>query len=92
MNSKDKKELFIHCLYVNCRGCFLFNREREASINILAHISDKACENAAKAAKGLPMNLDVKVLAKSDVWPKSFLRSPPTDNSIALYLFPELER
>ncbi|XP_009597716.1 PHD finger-containing protein 1-like isoform X1 [Nicotiana tomentosiformis] len=74
------------------RGCFLFNRERETSINILAHISDKACENAAKAAKGLPMNLDVKILAKSDVWPKSFLRSPPTDNSIALYLFPELER
>ncbi|XP_019233991.1 PREDICTED: uncharacterized protein LOC109214522 [Nicotiana attenuata] len=73
------------------RGCFLFNRESETSINIVAHISDKACEKAAKAAKGLPMNLDVKILAKSDVWPKSFLRSPPTDNSIALYLFPELE-
>ncbi|XP_016440122.1 PHD finger-containing protein 1 isoform X1 [Nicotiana tabacum] len=73
------------------RGCFIFDRESETSINIIAHISDKACEKAAKAAKGLPMNLDVKVLAKSDVWPKSFLRSPPTDNSIALYLFPELE-
>ncbi|MCD7446159.1 hypothetical protein HAX54_045216 [Datura stramonium] len=74
------------------RGCFFFNRESESSINILAHLSNKACEKAFIAANGLPVKLDVKIMAKSDVWPKSFLRSPPTDCSIALYLFPELER
>ncbi|KAJ8557396.1 hypothetical protein K7X08_003021 [Anisodus acutangulus] len=74
------------------RGCFIFNRESETSINILAHLSNKACEKMFKAANGLPVKLDVKIMAKSDVWPKSFLRSPPTDSSIALYLFPEFER
>ncbi|KAM3290303.1 putative protein isoform X2 [Capsicum chacoense] len=73
------------------RGCFIFNRESEGSINILAHLSNKACEKALVAANRLPVQLDVKLMAKSDIWPKSFLRLPPTDCSIALYLFPELE-
>ncbi|XP_059307880.1 uncharacterized protein LOC132059316 [Lycium ferocissimum] len=74
------------------RGYFIFNRECETSIYILAHLPNKACEKVVTAANGLPVELDVKIMAKSDVWPKSFLRSPPTDCSIALYLFPELER
>ncbi|KAF3619945.1 putative G-type lectin S-receptor-like serine/threonine-protein kinase RLK1-like [Capsicum annuum] len=72
------------------RGCFIFNRESEGSNNILAHLSNKACEKALIAANRLPVQLDVELMAKSDIWPKSFLRLPPTDSSIALYLFPEL--
>ncbi|XP_055817671.1 uncharacterized protein LOC129886827 [Solanum dulcamara] len=73
------------------RGCFIFNRESESSITILAHLSNKACEKASVAANSLPVKLDIKLMAKSDVWPRSFVRLPPTDCSIALYLFPELE-
>ncbi|CAN4114144.1 unnamed protein product [Withania somnifera] len=73
------------------RGCFIFNKGSESSINILAHLSNKACERVVVAANRLPVKLDVNILAKSDIWPSSFLRLPPTDSSIALYLFPELE-
>uniref|UniRef100_A0A0V0IBH1 Putative ovule protein n=1 Tax=Solanum chacoense TaxID=4108 RepID=A0A0V0IBH1_SOLCH len=73
------------------RGCFIFNTESESSINILAHLSNKACEKASMAANRLPVKLDVKLVSKNDVWPRSFLRLQPTDCSIALYLFPELE-
>ncbi|KAG5575157.1 hypothetical protein H5410_055291 [Solanum commersonii] len=73
------------------RGCFIFNTESESSINILAHLSNKACEKASMAANSLPVKLDVKLVSKNDVWPRSFLRLQPTDCSIALYLFPELE-
>lgn len=86
-----KKNSLFTIFIFNCRGCFIFNRESESSINILAHLSNKACEKASVAANSLPVKLDVKLMAKNDVWPRSFVRLPPTDCSIALYLFPELE-
>lgn len=87
---RKKNSLFTVFIF-NCRGCLIFNTESQSSINILAHLSNKACEKACIAATRLPVNLDVKLVSKNDVWPRSFQRLQPTDCSIAVYLFPELE-
>lgn len=36
--------------------------------------------------------LSVEMLPRAGAWPKSFQTSPPTDDNIGLYFFPESER
>ncbi|XP_019175147.1 PREDICTED: uncharacterized protein LOC109170474 isoform X2 [Ipomoea nil] len=57
-------------------------------LGVVAHLSAKACEKAYKEANSLPSMLQLEMLPKSVVWPKSFLTSEPSDENIALYFFP----
>ncbi|XP_028766049.1 uncharacterized protein LOC114723956 isoform X2 [Neltuma alba] len=60
-------------------------------LGVGAHLSTIACPKVHSAVSGLPPVVDVKLLSRSDVWPPSFQRSPPTNHSIGLYIFPQCE-
>ncbi|KAM7513775.1 hypothetical protein LguiA_003358 [Lonicera macranthoides] len=74
------------------RGVFTIIYGKSVNLGITAHLSSKACQKVFDAASALPQMLDVEVLPRGDAWPRSFQKSPPTDVSIALFLFPEYER
>ncbi|XP_028110567.1 uncharacterized protein LOC114309062 isoform X2 [Camellia sinensis] len=75
------------------RGCLsITSGKNETLFGLVAHISSKACSKVFDAANALPPVLNVEILPRSDVWPKSFQKLPPTDDSIALYFFPDSER
>ncbi|KAI3451504.1 hypothetical protein Pfo_008169 [Paulownia fortunei] len=73
------------------RGWFNIKEESETYVEILAHLSNKACLKVSDAATALPPMLDIQVLDKCVAWPKCFMVSPPTAASIALYFFPARE-
>ncbi|XP_069153254.1 uncharacterized protein [Solanum lycopersicum] len=71
------------------RGSFnILNKEYETFDGLLAHLSVKACQKVYEEASLFPALLQLEMLPKSDVWPKSFTISEPTDDNIALYFFP----
>ncbi|XP_059624448.1 PHD finger-containing protein 1-like isoform X2 [Cornus florida] len=75
------------------RGSFrIGNKKDKILVGIMAHLSSKACSKVSDAASLLPPKVDVEILPRCDAWPKSFKRLPPTNDSIALYFFPEYER
>ncbi|KAL0379197.1 UNVERIFIED_CONTAM: hypothetical protein Sradi_3225200 [Sesamum radiatum] len=74
------------------RGWFNIKEESETSVEILAHLSNKACSKVSETASAIPPMLEIQVLDKWAVWPKSFTVSPPTAACIALYFFPACER
>uniref|UniRef100_A0A5B6YIL8 AIPP2-like SPOC-like domain-containing protein n=1 Tax=Davidia involucrata TaxID=16924 RepID=A0A5B6YIL8_DAVIN len=75
------------------RGCFsIKNEKNETLFGLMAHLSSKACSKVYDAANLLPPVLDVEILPRCDAWPKPFQMSPPSDDRIALYFFPENER
>ncbi|KAL6498050.1 hypothetical protein OROGR_028447 [Orobanche gracilis] len=75
------------------RGWFnLKEEDEETCVEILAHLSNKACSKVCDAATAMPYMLDIQVMDKHVVWPKSFRVSPPTAASVALYFFPARER
>ncbi|XP_052189619.1 uncharacterized protein LOC127799540 isoform X2 [Diospyros lotus] len=55
---------------------------------IAGHLSSKACPMVCEAAGLLPGSLRLEMLPKTAVWPKSFQKSEPCDDNIALYFFP----
>lgn len=55
-------------------------------------MSSLACSKVYEEAKLLPQLLSVELLRRCDIWPKGFEKVGPTDQSIALYFFPEGER
>ncbi|XP_075084309.1 uncharacterized protein LOC107783956 isoform X2 [Nicotiana tabacum] len=70
------------------RGSFnIWNKEYETFYG-QAHLSVKACQKVFEEASLLPASLQLEMLPKSDLWPKSFTISEPTDDNIALYFFP----
>ncbi|OVA10951.1 hypothetical protein BVC80_7757g2 [Macleaya cordata] len=69
------------------RGCFDISNEKYGTI--VAHISSKACLKVWEGANAMPPLLCLELLSRSDVWPKRFNISAPTDDSIALYFFVE---
>lgn len=73
-------------------GWFNVKQESETCVEILAHLSNKACLKVSDAANAMPPMLDIQVLDKHVAWPKSFRTTPPTAASIALYFFPACER
>ncbi|XP_022143684.1 uncharacterized protein LOC111013528 isoform X3 [Momordica charantia] len=58
---------------------------------LVAHMSSLACSKVYEEAKLLPQLLSVELLRRCDIWPKGFEKVGPTDQSIALYFFPEGE-
>lgn len=71
------------------RGSFnIWNKDYETFDGLLAHLSVKACQKVYEEASLFPALLQLEMLPKSDVWPKSFTISEPTDDNIALYFFP----
>ncbi|KAL0314431.1 UNVERIFIED_CONTAM: hypothetical protein Sangu_2287500 [Sesamum angustifolium] len=58
-------------------------------INVAAHVSNKACMKVLEVASTMPELLCLEMLPRLDVWPASFKSSPPTEQSIALFFFPE---
>ncbi|KAL0449789.1 UNVERIFIED_CONTAM: hypothetical protein Slati_1535300 [Sesamum latifolium] len=74
------------------RGWFNIKEESEICVEILAHLSNKACFKVSEAASALPPMIEIQLLDKCVAWPKSFRVSPPTAASIALYFFPACER
>lgn len=81
-------------LYFCCdRGTLEFWNKSFASVCVLvAHMSSLACSKVYEEAKLIPELLPVELLRRCEVWPKGFEKLAPTDQSIALYFFPEGER
>ncbi|KAK4366464.1 hypothetical protein RND71_014344 [Anisodus tanguticus] len=71
------------------RGSFnIWNKEYETLDGLVAHLSVKTCQKVYDEASLFPALLQLEMLPKFDVWPKSFTKSEPTDDNIALYFFP----
>ncbi|XP_059308199.1 uncharacterized protein LOC132059573 isoform X1 [Lycium ferocissimum] len=71
------------------RGSFsIWNKEYETLDGLVAHLSVKACQKVYEEASLFPALLQLEMLPKSDIWPKSFTKSEPTDDNIGLYFFP----
>uniref|UniRef100_A0A162AIE1 AIPP2-like SPOC-like domain-containing protein n=1 Tax=Daucus carota subsp. sativus TaxID=79200 RepID=A0A162AIE1_DAUCS len=71
------------------RGAFvIINKKRGTYDGVVAHISNKACSKVCEKARSLENFLHFEKHPKSDVWPKSFQNSLPSDESIALYFLP----
>lgn len=72
------------------RGCFQIDNGEYGPL--YGHISSKACEKVFNTSKVLPPVLCMEEFPRLDAWPNSFKIAPPTDDSIALYFFPESAR
>ncbi|XP_054821382.1 uncharacterized protein LOC129320163 isoform X2 [Prosopis cineraria] len=60
-------------------------------LGVGAHVSVIACSKVHSTVSGLPPVVDVKLFSRFDIWPPSFRRSPPSNDSIGLYIFPQCE-
>ncbi|KAI3460497.1 hypothetical protein Pfo_017160 [Paulownia fortunei] len=70
------------------RGSFnIWNREDDILDGLVAHMSSRACQKAHEEACQFQPVLHLEMLPRSNVWPKSFETSKPSEN-IALYFFP----
>ncbi|XP_058078305.1 uncharacterized protein LOC131226691 isoform X2 [Magnolia sinica] len=69
------------------RGCFDIHNSNYGVI--VAHLSSKACSRVFEGANMLPPVLRLEKLPRTNAWPKAFKSTPPTDNHIGLYFFPE---
>ncbi|XP_065876015.1 PHD finger-containing protein 1-like [Euphorbia lathyris] len=75
------------------RGCLRIQNNNNATIiGVVAHLSSKCCAKVKDSIKELPMLLNAAIFPRCDVWPWKFQIEQPTDECIAVYLFPEHER
>ncbi|XVF39116.1 hypothetical protein PTKIN_Ptkin01aG0009600 [Pterospermum kingtungense] len=72
-------------------GCFRLYDEN-LTVGAIAHLSSLACLKVCETAERLPEFLRLDLLPRCDVWPKGFKISGPSEESIALYFFPNDER
>ncbi|KAG9139413.1 hypothetical protein Leryth_017328 [Lithospermum erythrorhizon] len=71
------------------RGRFdIVNKKYNTFEELVAHLSSRACQQVIEEARQLPALLPLEMVPKSAVWPKSFQTAKPTDDNIALYIFP----
>ncbi|XP_027148030.1 uncharacterized protein LOC113748697 [Coffea eugenioides] len=86
----DNREQAVPRIEPIWRGNFvILNKDyQEFDDGLVAHLSSKACEKVYEEAILLPSALELEMLAKMDCWPKSFQKSQPSDDNIALYFFP----
>ncbi|XP_071711930.1 PHD finger-containing protein 1 [Rutidosis leptorrhynchoides] len=71
------------------RGSFeITQTDYELFEGFVGHLSSKACYMVCAEATTLPSMLSLQMQPKTDLWPKSFLDSQPSDENIALYFFP----
>ncbi|XP_062159579.1 uncharacterized protein LOC133866932 isoform X2 [Alnus glutinosa] len=73
------------------RGSLSICNKRFGTVGLVAHLSNLACPKVFEEAKLIPGLLSAELLCRSGVWPKGFGERGPTDQSIALYFFPENE-
>ncbi|XP_030515822.1 uncharacterized protein LOC115729392 [Rhodamnia argentea] len=75
------------------RGSLKFNKQ---GINyfgkVVAHVSNIACRKVSEEAKLLPSLLCTELHSRPEVWPKGFKNCGPSDDSIAIYIFPDNKR
>nr|XP_011465946.1 PREDICTED: uncharacterized protein LOC105351961 [Fragaria vesca subsp. vesca] len=64
---------------------------RHEIIGGLAHLSSIACPKVLEESKFLKTRLVLDLVRRTDVWPKVFDMYEPSDQSIALYFFPDSE-
>ena len=75
-------------MYVG-RGRFdIVNKKDDIFEGFVAHLSSRACPQMIDEARLLPALLQLEMVPKSLVWPKSFQTIKPSDDNIALYIFP----
>ncbi|KAL9449624.1 hypothetical protein AB3S75_011531 [Citrus x aurantiifolia] len=75
------------------KGNLRLSSDKYGSIEgLVAHLSTSACSKVFQEAKLLPQLLCPELLPRSNAWPKSFHKWGPSDDNIALYLFPNNER
>ncbi|KAG4392803.1 hypothetical protein GLYMA_04G214800v4 [Glycine max] len=72
------------------RGQFILNKATD--FGLVAYASSKACSKVLSAVTVLPTLLDVEILSRFAIWPKSFDMFPPNSDNIGLYFFPLYER
>ena len=79
---------------VICSGSLsLMSSEKYRTVGgVVAHLSSLACCKVFEEAKLLPGLLCLDLLPRSFVWPKSYEKIRPSDDSIGLFLFPNNER
>ncbi|KAL3513829.1 hypothetical protein ACH5RR_026546 [Cinchona calisaya] len=87
VDNREQAEPFIEPIW---RGDFIIQSKDYEGFDdgLVAHLSSKACRKVYEEAMLLPSSLDLEMLAKLDCWPKSFQKSRPSDDDIALYFFP----
>ncbi|XP_050937339.1 uncharacterized protein LOC103500424 isoform X3 [Cucumis melo] len=73
------------------RGTLKIWNRSLSRVVLVAHMSSLACSKVYEEAKILPELLSVELLRRCDVWPRGFQKLGPTDQSIALYFFPDGE-
>lgn len=83
--------MFIYLFIYFCSGHFVFHDET-TKFSISAHLSSKASQRVYNEVQKLPSKICFKKKLKFSTWPKSFLRSPPTDDNIGLFFFPSSVR
>ncbi|KAJ7969842.1 Zinc finger, FYVE/PHD-type [Quillaja saponaria] len=75
------------------RGCLSFCKQKFDTVGgIVAHLSSLACAKVREEARLFPEVLCADLINRSTVWPKSFKKYGPTDQDIALYIFPHIQR
>lgn len=65
---------------------------KATDFGLVAYASSKACSKVLSAVTVLPTLLDVEILSRFAIWPKSFDMFPPNSDNIGLYFFPLYER
>lgn len=70
------------------RGNFNILNQDDTVEGLAAHLSSKACRMVYNEARMFPTSLQLQILPRAVVWPKSFEKSAPTEDNIAMYIFP----
>ncbi|XP_059454716.1 uncharacterized protein LOC132184940 isoform X2 [Corylus avellana] len=73
------------------RGSLSICNKIFGTVGLVAHLSNLACPKVFEEAKLIPRMLSAELRCRSGLWPKGFGKRGPTDQSIALYFFPENE-
>ncbi|KAL6905591.1 hypothetical protein ACP4OV_003192 [Aristida adscensionis] len=66
----------------------VFKVDSEVFVKLDAHMSTKACQRVWELSRSLQPVLEVTKLPRLQTWPKRWVSSGPTDDSIGLFFFP----
>ncbi|KAJ0085066.1 hypothetical protein Patl1_08106 [Pistacia atlantica] len=70
-------------------GSLYLSNEKYGTVGgLTAHLSAMASSRVFEEAKRFPELLCLELLPRSAVWPNNFIKQGPSDDNIALYLFP----
>ncbi|KAJ0085059.1 hypothetical protein Patl1_08108 [Pistacia atlantica] len=74
-------------------GSLYLSNEKYGTVGgLAAHLSTMASSRVFWEAKRFPELLCLELLPRSAVWPNNFIKRGPSDDNIALYLFPNNDR